>query len=91
LCLWHFKEDILNSGFYLDHMYILPCHIGKGYGSKLFDHLLTVANDQNVNEVFILSDPNATEFYLKLGCYFLKNFPSTIPGRTTPYLKYTTP
>ena len=79
---------ILAAGLWLDHMFLLPDAIGKGIGRKLFHHALTVCSEKRYKVLRILADPNASAFYLKMGCRYMKEFPSTIPGRTTPYLEY---
>jgi GNAT superfamily N-acetyltransferase len=85
---FEYKNDILPQGLYLDHMYILPEYINKGIGTIMFQHLRNYCSKANVNTIGILSDPNSMEFYLKMGCKLIKEFPSNIPNRTTPFLRF---
>jgi hypothetical protein len=36
----------------------------------------------------VLADPHARFFYEKMGCLYQTQWPSSIPGRTLPYLIY---
>lgn len=77
---------VLSKGHWLEHMFILPGFIGKGIGTKLFDHLKTICTENRISRISILSDPNARGFYEKMGCRYVKEYPSSIPHRTTPLL-----
>jgi len=77
----------LPIGFWLEHMFIDPRHIGKGIGSKLFRHLRRRCEDMGITELGILADPNSLGFYEKMGCRYVRELPSTINNRTTPYLE----
>ena len=81
----------LGRGHWLDHMFILPRYIGKGFGRKLFSHLLTTCKTKNIGSVSLLADPYARGFYEKMGCVYIRECPSTITGRTTPLLKIDIP
>lgn len=74
------------SGHWLEHMFIRPRYIGLGLGTELFAHLRKRCIKQRITELNILADPNAKGFYEKMGCRYVKEFPSTIIGRTTPHL-----
>ena len=76
----------LARGFWLEHMFIEPRHIGKGIGSTMFRHLQDRCKEMGTGELGILSDPNSRGFYEKMGCRYVRDFPSTIKNRTTPYL-----
>ncbi len=76
----------LEKGSWLEHMFISPQRIGKGFGSKLFTHLHQLCKDKNLHELKILADPHAKGFYEKMGCQYVGEYPSTIEKRTTPYL-----
>lgn len=53
--------------FNLEHLWIRPAHIGKGVGSRLLKHAVKLAAESNAEAVEIVSDPNAEEFYRKMG------------------------
>jgi GNAT superfamily N-acetyltransferase len=78
----------LPKGFWLDHMFILPEFIGKGFGTEMFGHLVNYCRKEKIPEIGILADPNAKLFYEKMGCEYQREYPSTIQNRTTPFLKY---
>ncbi len=83
------KPDIkIKSGLWLDHMFIEPEHIGSGLGKDLFNHCIEQSELKNYEKLKIFSDPNACKFYIKMGCQYIKEYPSTIENRTTPYLEY---
>ena len=87
------EEEILISGIplpagtWLEHMFIRPEHLEKGLGRRLFDHALAQCRDLGVTRLGILADPHARGFYEKQGCTFIREYPSTIEGRTTPLLE----
>jgi GNAT superfamily N-acetyltransferase len=77
----------LSKGYWLEHMFIEPDHIGNGIGTKMFDHLRERCRIQSISELGILADPNSRGFYEKMGCVYQCEYPSTIRHRTTPYLQ----
>lgn len=86
------KDDIevsgirISKGFWLEHMFIEPQSIGKGIGTKMFDHLRKRCGSRGITELGILADPNSRGFYEKMGCEYRYECPSTIKNRTTPFL-----
>ena len=83
-----FSGVVIKKGFWLDHMFIDPQCIGKGIGTKLFDHFKERCITQNIQQVGILADPNTRGFYEKMGCKYIREYPSAIKGRTTSLLEY---
>lgn len=87
------KENIeaagitINKGFWLEHMFIAPQHIGNGLGTLLFRHLRKWCVSKGIAELKVLADPNVRGFYEKMGCVYQGEFPSTIKYRTTPLLQ----
>jgi N-acetylglutamate synthase-like GNAT family acetyltransferase len=65
----------------LDHMWVSPDHMGSGVGKALFVHAMRAAKGQNISEVEILSDPNAEDFYKKMGAYRTGESASEIDGQ----------
>ncbi len=76
-----------SKGFWLEHLFIDPRHIGNGIGSKLFSHLRDRCKEMGRSELGILADPNSRGFYEKMGWRYIKEIPSNIKNRTTPYLR----
>lgn len=77
-------EILIEAGYWLDHLFISPAFIGKGIGSQLLVHVRKICRDQGIAELSIFVDPNAVGFYDKAGAIFVKNVPSSIPGRMLP-------
>lgn len=73
---------VVNKGFCLEHIFILPEYIGKGIGSRLIAFLKERCKEMKIDRVSIFSDPNAKGFYDKLGAYYLGEVSSNIEGRT---------
>lgn len=88
--LQHDREaagEVLACGYWLEHMFVLPRWIGRGYGTAMMDHLRALCRTRGIDTLKVLADPNARQFYEKTGWRFLRDYPSTIPGRTTPMLQ----
>lgn len=51
----------------LEHLWISPERIGTGIGRELFAHAVDKANSLNAKSIDIASDPNAEEFYKRMG------------------------
>ena len=79
---------MLKKGYWLEHMFVDPRSIGKGVGTKLFSHMRRRCHERGITELGILSDPHAKGFYEKMDCLYLREYPSTIKNRTTPYLVF---
>ena len=70
-----FEEEI--GGFYalvergreveLEHLWVLPEHIGAGIGRALFDHAAHRAAALGATTLSIEADPNAEGFYRRMG------------------------
>lgn len=51
----------------LEHLWISPEHIGTGLGRQLFAHAVDKAISLNAKAIDIVSEPNAEDFYKKMG------------------------
>jgi len=76
----------IEKGFWLEHMFIEPAHIGKGIGTRMFQHVRKMCAAKGIRRLGVLSDPHSRGFYEKMGCEYVREYPSTIKNRTTPYL-----
>ena len=75
--------------FELDNFFLHPNYIGQGIGRKLWDACCQAAIEQGKDEFIIWSDPNAENFYLKMGCEKIGERQSPImPDRYPPILKF---
>lgn len=52
----------------LDHFFLSPEYIGKGYGKKLWQFCCETAKAMGKNEFILWSEPGAETFYAKMGC-----------------------
>jgi GNAT superfamily N-acetyltransferase len=77
------------SGAELEHMWILPQHIGTGVGRALFLHVKERAANLKVPVLEISADPNAEGFYQRMGATRTGEVHSEIKGqpRVLPRLK----
>ncbi len=51
----------------LEHLWVLPEHIGTGIGRALFDHAVRKAAALGATILSIEADPNAEGFYRRMG------------------------
>ena len=93
-----FVAEIDNSilGFYglrrisgiemeLEALFIEPSYIHQGYGRKLIEHSKITASKLGSKIIIIQGDPNAKDFYLKIGAKLTGERESaSIPGRNLP-------
>ena len=73
----------------LEHMWVRPTDIGAGVGKELFLDAMERAARLNVGEVQLTADPNAAEFYKKMGAQQIGEARSEIDGqpRILPRMK----
>lgn len=75
-----------NGSCEVEHCWISPDYIGKGYGGKLLRHVL--AQPQYAQKRFnVLADPNPVPFYQKFGFKTLKEIPGKPEGRNLPWME----
>ena len=60
-------------------------HIGQGIGKKIWQHALSYALNRGWDEFKIIADPNAEQFYERLGAKTIGTFES-FPGRFVPVM-----
>jgi GNAT superfamily N-acetyltransferase len=74
----------------LERMYLDPKHIGQGYGRKIWQACCDYAKMLDKKEFIVWSDPNAQDFYRKMGCVQIGVRASPLmPDRSPPVFKYT--
>jgi GNAT superfamily N-acetyltransferase len=77
------------AGIGLDMFFVEPDVIGQGVGRALWDHAVAIARALGHRELVVVSDPNASGFYLKMGCRPSGAVPSEIdPTRHLPVFRY---
>ncbi|PUA28723.1 MAG: GNAT family N-acetyltransferase [Cellvibrio sp. 79] len=72
----------------LDHLWLLPKAIGKGYGNPVFEQILSECNALEISNFYIISDPDAEGFYLKKGALKVGEVYSEPQKRMLPKLKF---
>jgi GNAT superfamily N-acetyltransferase len=83
-----FGEVFMESGWWLDHMFIEARRIGQGLGTRLFADMLHALRQRGAGHVRLFADPHAAGFYEKLGCRFERDSASIIADRTVPVYEY---
>ena len=73
----------------LDHLWLLPKAIGKGFGNLVFEKIQSECKILNITEFYITSDPDAEGFYLKKGALKVGEVYSEPQKRMLPKLKFT--
>ena len=72
----------VEKGYWLEHMFVLPEHIGKGVGAAMYLHARQYCRDNGIDALMIFADPNAKGFYEKMGAQYIEERPSGIAGRS---------
>jgi len=73
----------------LVHLFVEPDRMKRGVGRALFGAAVALARREGASRLVILSDPQAREFYERLGARCVGDAPSdAIPGRRLPLLHY---
>ncbi len=73
----------------LDHLWLLPKAIGKGYGNLVFKQIISECHRLEISNFDIISDPDAEGFYLKKGALKVGEVYSQPQKRMLPKLKFT--
>jgi streptomycin 6-kinase len=86
LCGFKLHDD---QSLELDYFFILPDYIGTGLGKKLWGFTCEVAKKLTDDSFILWSDPEAEEFYKKMGCkrIGMKKSP-VIENREAPMMQY---
>lgn len=71
----------------LDNLFVLPEYIGKGFGKYLVSDFLKRMRNKKIKKIILHSEPNAEEFYLKIGFEKIGEFETSIKNRFMPILE----
>lgn len=71
----------------LDGFWIKPEYMDQGIGRATFHHLIENLNAKHAKRLKIVSDPNATGFYIKMGAHQVGVTESKPKGRQLPVLE----
>ncbi|HPG41736.1 MAG TPA: GNAT family N-acetyltransferase [bacterium] len=84
-------EVRVESGYWLEHIFVEPEVMYCGIGSGLLNHAVTICRSIPCTRLLVFVDPFARGFYDKIGAQFLYDSPSSIPGRTIPVYQINIP
>lgn len=70
-----------------DNLFVLPEYIGKGFGKYLMSDFLDRMKNENFEKITLDSEPNAEEFYLKMGFKKIGEFETSIKNRFMPIME----
>jgi len=96
--LYKLLVDNLLVGFYayrpenktvikLNYLFVEPNYIGKGYGKILMSDFLQRIENSEFERVILDADPNAEQFYSKLGFRVIGKLKSSIKDRFLPIME----
>jgi GNAT superfamily N-acetyltransferase len=68
----------------LEHLFVEPAFMGRGFGSELLVHAARAARRAGFARMHIQSDPHAEGFYRRRGASLVRWIGSSIPGREIP-------
>lgn len=71
----------------LDNLFILPEYIGKGFGKYLVLDFLNQIKEEKIERIILDSEPNAENFYVKMGFIKIGEFETSIKGRFMPIME----
>jgi ribosomal protein S18 acetylase RimI-like enzyme len=73
----------------LDNLFILPEYIGKGFGKHLMIDFLNRMKNEKFEKITLNSEPNAENFYLKIGFKKIGELETSIKNRFMPIMEMT--
>jgi len=76
-----------NNQVKLDNLFILPEYIGKGFGSFLMNDFVERMRNEKCQKIILDSEPNAEQFYQKIGFTKIGEFETSIKNRFMPIME----
>jgi GNAT superfamily N-acetyltransferase len=73
----------------LDHLWILPEHIGQGIGTQLFLYTAKMMDEMGYPQMVFTSDPHADGFYRKLAAEKIGDYYSVLQKTMLTKFKFT--
>lgn len=75
--------ELCDKGPYvrLEHFWLLPEFINKGYGREIISYIKSIAKDKGYKYIEVYAEPNANLFYEKVGAVCVKQILTNVPGR----------
>jgi GNAT superfamily N-acetyltransferase len=71
----------IETGVEIDHFWLVPNSIRKGYGKVIFAYIREHVKKINKTRIELTADPNAKIFYEKMGGKLIRSFESKVKGR----------
>ncbi|MBL0736544.1 GNAT family N-acetyltransferase [Flavobacterium sp. GN10] len=71
----------------LDNLFVLPEHIGKGFGKYLVLDFLNRIKETGIKKITLDSEPHAENFYSKMGFVKVGEFETSIKNRFMPIME----
>jgi N-acetylglutamate synthase-like GNAT family acetyltransferase len=71
----------------LDNLFILPEYIGRGFGKFLLLDFLNRMKEEKIERIKLDSEPNAENFYSKMGFVKIGEFETSIKNRFMPIME----
>jgi ribosomal protein S18 acetylase RimI-like enzyme len=71
----------------LDNLFVLPQFIGRGFGRIMMEHLFFSLSKTNIHKIILHSEPNAEQFYAKLGFVKTGEIETSIKDRYMPLME----
>jgi GNAT superfamily N-acetyltransferase len=65
----------------LDHLWLSPGNLRKGYGRRIFKHIIGYLRQEGHSQVLLVAEPYAAGFYEKMGGKVKSKFQSPASGR----------
>jgi GNAT superfamily N-acetyltransferase len=90
ICGFFGLEFLDGSSARLQHLWVDPPFIGKGFGRQLFERACAMAKGSRCDSLELVADPNAERFYLRMGAIRVADERSEILGvsRVLPKMIY---
>lgn len=76
-----------NNQIKLDNLFLLPKYIGKGFGVFLMNDFLQRIRNEKYEKIILDSEPNAEQFYQKIGFKKIGEFETSIKNRFMPIME----
>lgn len=67
------KEDVIEAGYWLEHIFIRPAYIQNGIGRKLIDQVKEYCKENEIATFSAISHPITNGFYDKMGAQYIKD------------------
>ncbi|WP_320054454.1 GNAT family N-acetyltransferase [uncultured Acetobacteroides sp.] len=78
-----------NDASELEYLYVKASCIGKGYGRMLWEHLMEQCKELGIQQLELVTSPEAKDFYARMGATQVSTVESTIEeGRMIPRMVY---